>query len=211
MRSNRDVLNESNPNKLASSAQAIKLGNALALMPAFVSGSVSSNRLTLPNAQKALAVLFAYSRTGTLTQQLVPIATGATPATGQVGVSPTGDILFATADAVTSADVVYLPAEGEIVTETLPVVSNVATPLQGKEALILLSATVTIGGSVGAKTVTFRGAAVGAGQAAVTDTGTIAFASADAATQATVTYIAKPSAGSAARSLKDALAADVAL
>lgn len=205
----RSALNESNPNKVADGLHAVLAGDALAASPAFVSGTVSANLLSLPNAQKALAVLFCFARAGGVTGQLAPISTGTTPAAGQVGISPTGNIEFAAADAITAVDVVYLPAQGEVVTETLPVVANVATPAQSKRALVLLSATALVGGSTGAKTVDFRGAAAAAGEAAVTATGTIAFAGADAVTSAEVTYIAAPGVGVAQDGLADLLAGSV--
>lgn len=211
MRPLRDVLNECNANKLPSAGQALKLGNAIALCPMFITGTVTSHLLALPTTQKAIAVLFAFAQAGASTGQKTPIATGAAPAAGQVGVSPTGDIQFNAADAVTSADVVYMSAEGEIFTETLPVAANVATPLQDKRALILLSATAVTGGTVGAKTVDFRAAALAATEAGVTLTGTIGFAAADAVTSATVTYIAKPGVGVAAAPVAELLATDIAL
>jgi hypothetical protein len=200
-RSLRTILNESNPNKLPSATQAARLGSALALLPRCVKSAVTSHQIVLPDNAKAVAVLRAFSAAGTVTGNLVPVTTAA-PTTGQVGVGTDGDLVFAAADAVTQAEVVYVQVEGDVVEETVPVVSNVASLTAGRKGILLISATATAGTSLGAKGILARGTAATAGNAALNLLGTgVAFFGADAVTQATIKYIATPGEGSA----KDAI------
>lgn len=209
-RSIQTILNESNPNKAPDALHGVLVGTALAIVPRYVQATVTSHTLTLPNNAKCAAVIAAYSMAGTLTGRLTPVK-GSTVATTQVGISVTGNILFATADAVTSAEVIYMPQEGDTVTESIPVTSaGVGTPLASKAACILISANLTTGSSTGAKTVVSRGSSPSAGEACVSNTGLISFNSTDAGASggyATVTYVARPSAGDATDSLVDRLAA----
>jgi len=210
-RSLRTALNESNPNRLPSAGQVAKLGDALALSSAFVAGAVSSDALALPSNAKALSVLGAFATAGGATGWLLPVAPGAAPIAGECGVSPSGDILFAAADAVTAAEVTYLVAEGEVFTETLEVVASAAALPQSKQAVVLISAEITSGLSLGAKTSIARASAPAAGEAAISlDGASIAFAAADVlAGQAIVTYVAQPGAGSTLPSLAARLASGV--
>lgn len=211
-RSIQTILDESNPNKAPDALHGVKAGTALAAVPRFVVGTVTSHVLTLPNNAKAAAVISAYSRAGTLTGQLTPVKNAAAVATTQVGINPAGNILFATADAVTSAEVVYMPQEGDLVTETIPVTSGgIGSPLASKNAIRLISANLVTGSSTGAKTVVARGSSPSAGEACLGNTGTILFNSTDAGASggtATVTYIACPGVGSATPSLASRLATD---
>lgn len=210
-RSIQTILNESNPNKAPDALHGVLAGTALAIIPRYVSGTVSSHTLTLPNTAKCAAVLAAFSTAGTLKGRLTPVK-GSTVATGEVGISVTGNILFATADAVTGAEVIYMPQEGDTVTESIPVTSaGVGTPLASKTAVILISANLTSGSSTGAKTVISRGGSPSAGEACVSYTGLISFNATDAGASggyATVTYVVKPSSGDSTDSLVDRLAAN---
>lgn len=210
-RSLRSALNESNPNKLPSAGQVAKLGDALTLSPSFIAGAVSSHAIILPNNAKAFAVIGAFVSTGGTTGWFTPSPAGAAPGAGFCGVSPSGDIVFNAADAVTAAEVTYIVAEGETFTETLEIVASAAALPQSKKAVVLISAEVTSGISLGAKTSIARASAPAAGQAAISlDGASIAFAAADVvAGQAIVTYVAQPGAGSTLPSLAARLASGV--
>lgn len=191
-RSLRAALNEANPNKLPNGCQQIRLGDRLAAGPVFASGAVASNTLVLPEDAKALYPVVGFIRAGTGTGILKPAETLGTPAAGEVGVSPSGDLIFAAGDAITAVEVHYVGADGEIYTDVeLGVVSNVATlPVN---ALMLVSAEVTAGTAAGVKTVLARGASPAAGQAALNAAGTgVAFAGADGAQRVKLTFIAAP-------------------
>ena len=211
----KTVLDEANPNKEPSAFQIAKAGSALGVVGAFVTGTVTSNKLTLPTGQKALQVLSAFSRVGTLTGYLTPIATETTPTTGQVAVNANGDIVFAVADAVTSAEVVYQPVEGEIYTDSVAVVASSATLLQSRRALKILSVSVVTGVIPGAKTVVARGtAAPTAGNVALNAAGAaVVFNAADVvAGTALITYIATPGVGNGpALPLSGRLLSDVSM
>lgn len=207
------VLNESNPNKVALAGQQMKMGDALSMgLAVFVTGSVSSNRLVLPEGRKAAAVIACYVRAGGVTGYFTPVAPTAVLATTQVTIYPNGDLEFLGADAVTSVEVVYVPVDGTIYEESVPVAANVGTFLQSKRARTILSVTATAGGSTGAKTLLDRAAAPAAGQASLRLDGTgVTFAGADAVTQATIRYIATPGVGVAPDSIAERLDTEIAL
>lgn len=186
----KDVFNRANPMTLPDAARVIKLGKALGVLPAFVKGAVASNIMVLAEGQKAQTGLRAYVTAGTVTG-VMTFVTG-TPATTQFTVNKDGNIQFFATDAVTAAEVDYIPIEGDIIEEEVVVSSNVATLQNGRTARLILSATATAGTSTGAKTTAARAATPSAGQVAVGLTGTIVFASADAVTRAVVRYIAAP-------------------
>lgn len=194
-RTAKTILNEGNINRLGSIFRDAKLGTLLNLAPKFVKLAVSSNVGALPDAAKAAAVLRCYVTAGTTTGYMTPTNL-ATPTTGLVGISAKGDILFAAADAVESAEIVYLSHEGEVVEETISVASNSGTLLGGKEAFLLIGATSTAGTLTGAFTPVARASTPTTGQAALGVTGkTVVFAAADAVTQATVKYVRFPEIG----------------
>ncbi len=194
-RSLREIANQGDQNKLGALFQAGRLGTALALIPRFYKGAVASHVMTLPQNARAVAILRAFATAGTLTGNMAPITTGA-PTTGQVGITATGNIIFATADAVTAAEVTYVSAEGDVIEEIVPVVSHVGAPSSSRGAVILLEAEALTGTSVGVKTVDFRGAAIAAGEAGINVLGTgITFATADAVTRARIKYVATPGVG----------------
>ena len=188
----REVLNESNPNKLADGCKEIRLGDRLTAGPVFAAGAVASNTLVLPDDAKAIYALRGYIRAGTGDGPLGPAADPGAPAAGEVGVNATGDLIFAAADVVTEAEVHYIGADGQVYTDVeLGVASNVATlPANG---LLLVRAEALAGTSVGVKTVQSRGATPAAGQAALNKAGTgVDFAGADAVTRAKLTFVAAP-------------------
>ena len=110
-----------------------------------------------------------------------------------------GNIVFAAADAVTTAEVTYVPVEGDIIEDAIvTVATNVGTLLSSRAAVVLLEIEALAGTSVGAKTPVARGTTPSAGQAAINDAGTgVVFAAADAVTSARIKYVATPGVGSA--------------
>lgn len=194
----RAALDESNPNKLPTAAQSLPLGRGLSLLCLFAADAVASNVLVLPEEQKAGQVLRAYARVGGSTgYKTVVAAETAAPAAGQVAITPSGDIRFAAADAVTEAEVIYAPMEGEIFEDSVEVAASAATLSQSRRALQILSVTVDVGLIPGAKAIAARGSAPAAGSAALSAAGTgLAFNAADVvAGRATVRYIAVPGVG----------------
>jgi hypothetical protein len=208
------VLDESNPNKIPSALQSAKAGAAMRLTPAFREGTVAAHTLTLPETAKAGHVMRAFARTGAAPGYKTETAPEtAAPGVGLCAVTPTGNILFNAADAVTAAEVVYEPLEGEVLQDTVPVTASVATLAQSRRAVILLSVNVTAGLVLGLKTVNARGtAAPAATNAALSNAGnTVVFNAADVVTgTATVRYIAVPGAGNGSTaSLSNRLAGNV--
>lgn len=195
MGSLKEALDRSNPNSVPSGLQAVGAGQALNLLPAFFRGSVTSNKLTLPETAKAIQVLAAFAQGTTGGWQNV-VRQDATLATQQCKANPTGDILFFATDAVTFAEVWYVPCEGQIFEEELPVASNLATLPQSRRAAMLLSAVSLAGTLTGNLTVDIRAAAITTGEAGINAAGSgITFAAADAVTRARVKYIAMPGVG----------------
>lgn len=198
-RSLRTILNESNPNKLASACEVLPAGDAMGLLDKTVSGAVTSNVMTLPNNAKCAAVLRAFATAGTTTGFMTPIPTGA-PATTQVGVTPTGDIIFnAATDAVTAAEVKYSPLEGPVISDLIQVASSAGTLNQSRKAHVLISAVVVTGVAPGAvATCDARGTASPAsGHYALQLNGTqVKFNAAQVVTGTVlVTYVAQPGSG----------------
>lgn len=193
----RDVLNESNPNKISDAAKAILIGNALAVLPRTIRGVVTANVLVLPEKAKAARVLSCFVAAGGVTGRFTPAAIDDTPATTECGINAAGNVVFLAGDAVTEAEIVYVPMEGLIIEELCTVAANVGTFAQSRRAQQLLSVTATVGGSVGVKALTaLRGATPGAGVAAINLLGTgVVFAAADAVTQCTVRYLSQPGVG----------------
>jgi hypothetical protein len=195
MRSIQQILDSGNMNHLGNAARDARLGTLLGLIPKFALLTVASNVGVLPDNAKAAAILRCYVTAGTTTGYMTP-SNLATPTTGLVGISATGNILFAAADAVTQAQVVYLSHEGEVIEEIVSVASNSGTLLGGRNAFLLLEATSTVGTLTADMTVTARAATPTTGLACLAVTGAaVTFAAADAVTQARVKYIAFPVAG----------------
>ncbi len=191
----RQVINEANPNKLASAADQARLGDFLARVARTIRVAVVSNTIVLPETAKAEQVLNCYVTAGTVSGRFSPVS-DSTPATTQVSTDPKGDIVFLNTDAVTEAEVTYLPFEGQVVEETVPVASNLAAPSAGRRILCALRAEALAGTSVGVKTLQDRAATPTAGQAAQNKLGTgVLFAVADAVTSAKIKYIATPNFG----------------
>lgn len=193
----KTILNESNPSKLGAAGQCAKMGTLLALSPRYVDSAVASHVLTLPEAARAIHILHCYATAGTVTGQMTPIDNDGAPATTEVAVTPTGNIIFQATDAVTAAEVLYLMCEGAIYEETVVVATNVGTLLGSRSGRLLLEATALVGTTTGAETIVARGTTPATTQAALNDAGTgVVFAAADAVTRATIKYIAAPGIGS---------------
>ena len=208
------VLNEANPNKLDPAFQKVVVGDALALIPRIFSGAVTSDTLVLPTNAKAIAILSAYATAAGTPGYRTPVAQLTALAATTCKVSPTGDILFSAGTAVTAAEVVYMSAEGQVITETVDVVASVGTLNFNRSATTLLSANVLVGATLGPiPTIVLRGtAAPSATECALSDVGnTIAFNAADVVTgSVSVSYIAFPGSGTSSQdSLADLLASQV--
>lgn len=195
-RSIKDVLNESNPNKLPSGAQVAQLGNALGLAPRFAAGAVAASILALASDAKASLGLTAFATAAGSTGAKTFVIGGA-PVAGEFSIDPKGDIIFAAADAVTAAEVTYLSVEGELFTDELAVAASSAALSSGRGALVLISTEVISGIIPGTKTIAARASAPAAGSAAVSLLGTaISFNAADVVTgTCRVTYVVKPGTG----------------
>lgn len=212
----KDALDRANPNTLADGFRAIKLGSSLAQNMKATKRHVDMDAaganpedlatldvLVLPDDAKASTVLRAYARAGTAgVGELAVVAPGATPITGQIAVTPAGNIATLAADAITDMDVEYLGAEGDVYEYTGPVVGNVlAFPawMTALGVIELLEANATAGTTTGRKVVLAAGGAAAAGQAALNDAkAQVGFAGADAVTHATVKVLMASADGTAA-------------
>lgn len=213
-RSVETILNEFNPNKGPSGAQLVSIGKALRTnSPQFATGVPVADVLVLPDGEKAMLAVSGFALTGGTAGPLDAADLGTVPAITTVGVDGKGDLVFAAADAVTLAEVTYIPAEGDVIEEEIDVsAAGVAAFLQGRRGVLLLEATLLTGTTPGAKTIDFRGVAPAVTEAALTDAGQPAFNGVDVGAvpvRATVKYVAAPGVGTGvADSLVDRLSAD---
>lgn len=200
-RSLKAVLDESNPNKLASAGQSVLLGSCLGTLPVLARGTVggvTANTLILPENAKARSIVAGFAVAGSVTGPLVPQnRQGTTPTTTQVAIDKNGDLVFFGTDAITSAEVSYIPYEGQIIEDFVQVIGGVATLLGSRKAFQLLFANVIAGVATGVKGQNLRGAAASSGFAALSLVGTtVAFNAADVVTgSARIRYIAQPGVG----------------
>jgi len=196
----RDALNRANPNHVGDGLQALPGGEAFNLLPrsevlAAVAGVVSPS---VP----ALSIVSAFDRTNgvylaiTAPEVAAGAASVAVAANGGVTVDP----------ACLSVELVYVGAEGTVVTETVQVAASVATFLAGKTGVKVLSATVLTGVVLGVKATVKRATAPAATKVALNALGNgVTFNAADVvAGTASITYVARPS-----RSVSDSLNAVV--
>lgn len=191
------ALNEANPNKIAAVLNAVRSGAAFGAIPQFFRGTVTADVLALPEELRAAAVLQGFRVAGGATGQIIPEVQGTTPAAGEAAPNPVGNVVFAAADVVTEAEVMYLPFQGEIFEDFVVVAASSATLLGSRRGAVLLSAEVVTGVIPGAKTVDFRGAAIAAGEVGLALSGlTVTFNAADVvAGTARVRYVAQPGVG----------------
>jgi hypothetical protein len=195
-RSLRTILNESNPNKLPTAGMLARLGDFLARMPRTRRFAVSSNKIVLPDDAKAEQILNCYVTAGNVSGRFTP-AYDSTPATTVVSTNAQGDIVFLSTDAVTEAEVTYLPFEGAVYEETLACAASLFTPSASRRILCVLEAEAIDGSVEGVKTVVDRAASPATTQAALNLLGTgVQFNNGtDAVTIARVKYIATPGFG----------------
>lgn len=204
-----DSLNRAGPNTLADLLRSIGLGDVLAGVPQTVrkfsmdgAGASPYNVATLdamglPANQRASVIHRAYARAGGVTGPLTIVARGTTPATGEIGVAPNGDIVTLGTDAITDLDVQYLPDGGEVVETVLPVASDsLALPaaFTAKGVVLLVECEAVEGTATGKKIVLIEGAgAPAAGACRLNAARTaVAFAAADAVTRARVKVVLAP-------------------
>lgn len=122
--------------------------------------------LGLPYYSRASAVLRATVRKvsgGAVLGELTPKLHDVTPSTGEVAVSPSGDVVFLAADLATVVDVVYAPIAGEVVELSLPAPAGIMTlpdEIVARQPLLLLEATATTATITGRKIVLAPAAAV---------------------------------------------------
>ncbi len=168
-RTSLEALNAANPNQLASLCQAVRLGDALGAAPMVVRGVVASHVLVLPERFRAAAILAAFATAGTVAGQKTPVPMATAPATTQVGITATGNVLFnAGTDVVTEAEVIYVPFQGQVIEEVITVAASLGTLNQSRKAALLLEATVVTGVTPGlALTVDYRNAAIASGEAGI--------------------------------------------
>lgn len=200
----KNQFNAAGPNTLPDGFRVVKLGNVLRALPTFLrkknadAAGVSPydlatlDVLQLPDDAKAHNIFRAYARagTGTLGERTVA-ALHATPAAGEVAVTPAGNIAFLAADAYTDVDVVYMPDKYDIAEVELTVTASVMTlpvALTTPGVTFLMEAEATVGTSLGKKIILAPGAgAPAAGQARLNlAKSTVTFAVADAVTKARV-------------------------
>jgi hypothetical protein len=198
-------------------ANIAQLGEGLALCMATtervdVAGNVAV--LTRP----AMVLLSVYVSAGGATGEFDLLERNDVPAAGDAAINAIGNVAFNAADAVTEAEVSYIPVEGEEFTETIQVTAGgLGTLLQTRHAIQLTAAELLAPAATpGAKVLVLRGTAVpGAGQAALQDGGdTVQFVAAEAGVQctATVTYLAFPGDGEGTEdAFLDRLEADAGL
>ena len=206
------ALNGANANQVADALRLMGFGSFVRAMPIPLRNldpntaaanpyapSASYQSIQLPDDAKASQVLRAYARTGTGTVgELAPQATAGSPyavpsATAEIGVSPSGDLIFHAADAYTSVDVLYLPEKYDVVEVTLSVASSILTIPTALSAaprgvVFLLEARALVGTTVGTEFIQVpSNSAPSTGQACLNLAKTeVLFATADAVTQARV-------------------------
>jgi hypothetical protein len=139
------ALNDTQPAQLSDMLRTIGLGSFLRRAsatlrrqnPNLQAAGVASaydlatlQTLVLPDDAKAKSISRAFGRVNgnSITLgELTVAGVAATPTTGQIGVSPAGNIVFLGTDLWSDVDVDYTPADQDVVELTLPVVSSVLT------------------------------------------------------------------------------------
>ena len=199
------TFDRANANTLSAAFQKIQLGQTLRqdvkvskrkVNPVALGASLYSlatlHVIVLPDDAKASSVLRAYARAGGAgTGEMTPAARHATPGSGAIAVTPSGDIAVLAADALTNVDVEYLAARYDMVELVLPVATNVLTipsSYTDRGVLDVSEVESLAGTSAGKKIILTPGAgAPAAGQARLdVAKATITFAAADAVTSARV-------------------------
>lgn len=197
------ALSEADPNILSDALRLAKFGTQLQAATAQLRAAVASNITALPEGLRAQALLYAYVTVGTLTGLMTVVATGTTPTTGQVSINLNGQVVFAAADAVTEAELVFVPFAGDIIEEVVALnAAGLGTLLGGRAGKLLLSGEVLSGASAGLKTNIARAGAPSAAQVCLTASGKgVQFNAAAASVTARVRYINSAAPGTAAAEL----------
>lgn len=201
VRSVRDVINEGQIGKLPNALEQCAAGTLFSCVPRFIRATVASNKIVLPENAKAAVVLACYVTAGTVNGRFSAVF-DSTPATTQVSVDPTGDLVFFADDAVTEAEVHYVAHEGQVFEDVIQVASNSGAPLSGRKIQVLLEAESLAGTATGALTVQDRGASAASTKAQASLTGAaVGFHATQGVTKARIKYIACPGQGTAKPSL----------
>ena len=208
----RETLNRVDPNSIADVLRTLCLGDVLRALPVYLRGVSAGatgacaqqlatlGTVVLPEDAKAAVILrCTVNAAGVQTGDFTVEPYGTTPQTTQVAVAPNGDIVFLGNDAVTKADIIYVPQKGDVLGQlsnsklgvtslTLPVVPGTGkcllpSSISGK-VISLLQANVLAGTVSGQKIVLVPvTAAVATTKAALSVDGTaVWFAIADAVT-----------------------------
>lgn len=194
----REALNRLDASAIADVFRGVALGDVLRGLPVYLRAVAPNNSGTpqnvstegvvqLPEDAKA-AFIFrcTVKASGVTNGEFTVEPYGTTPATTQVAVAPNGDIVFLASDAVTSADIIYLPQKGDVLGNlafsklgvtslTLSVDSTgkaiIPAPYAGL-AILLMQANVTAGTVTGQKQILVPAtAATAAGKAALSQDG----------------------------------------
>lgn len=181
----KDMLASANPQELADYLRYCKLGEMVRSLPvqlckqAPVAGAASNYNLTtvsvivLPADAKAAKIHRVAVRAGGSVGEFTPAAPeyGDTPSTTEFAITPCGDICVLGTDAITDMDVIYTPAQGEVVEIELAVTTGVLTlptAWTDRGVQMLLEAEATAGTLTGKKIVLVPLAGGGAGLPATT-------------------------------------------
>jgi hypothetical protein len=122
----RQSLNRADPNALADMLRTLMIGDTLRALPVYLRNQVPATNsqnlstvqcITLPEDAKAAYILRATVKASTSVAlgELTVETYGTTPSTGQVAVTPNGDIGFVGTDGVTLVDVIYVPQKGDVI------------------------------------------------------------------------------------------------
>lgn len=208
-------LNAAGPNTLADNLRALGFGSLLrqlrtslrrqsfAAAPANPYNLATVQVIALPDDAKASTIHRAYARAGTgAPGELKQVATQyATPTSGQIAVSPNGDLVIVATDGYTDVDIDYEPAKQDVLEQIITVPSGgvatlgaaltgVAGSGAGPGVLMLMEAEIlagTIATAVGKKIVDQPGTSVATGHAALNIIkNAVQFAGADAGSSARV-------------------------
>lgn len=196
-RSLRTLLNEANQNKISPAMSQARMGDFLGRAARTIRVAAASNKITLPLDARADVILACYVTAGTVSGRFTPVY-DSTPATTQVSTDAVGNIVFLSTDAVTEAEVTYVPFEGNVIEEIVPVTTNLATPSASRRILCALEAEALAGTVIGVKTLDDRATAAPATLHAAQNklgTGILFNAATDVVLSARIKYIATPGFG----------------
>lgn len=203
------ALDRSNPNTLPDAFRSIKLGQTLrqdlkqtlrrknpSANGTSVSDDATVHTVPLADDAKASTVLRAYARLGAAGtgEMTIKVAPAIPTMSGEIGVSPAGNIVTLAADAITDLDVEFIAMRGDVVEFDAPVVTNaIAIPaaMLARGVVDMLAAKALTGGVVGDKIIqTSSGSAASAASSRLDlAKANIKFAPGDAVTTAHVKLV----------------------